>query len=87
MAEAELTAEVARLRDYLLERGHWVLDSPPHCRVSPRAAAVLLGISLEALKKRRQRDRPPKPRYNGRSITYRIVDCLPREYLDLDAAA
>lgn len=79
--EVEQLAQLVATR--LRAEGHWVSFD---LRVKPEVAAVhLLGIGVEGLKKRRDRKRPPFPVYNGRSLTYRIVDCLPREYFE-DAA-
>jgi hypothetical protein len=74
VTDAELTAEVARLRDYLLERGYWVIDSPPHCRVKPAGMAHLFGdISLEAARKRLSRYGIEPVKVGGQN-TFRLSD-------------
>lgn len=65
----------------LIAAGEWVSWD---YRVKPHVAARLLGITVDALKKRRARGKPPFPHHNGRSITYFIAGCLPAE-VDLAA--
>lgn len=74
MTDAELEAEVRRLRDYLIDRGYWVINSPPECRVKLDAIAHLLGdITHDAARKRLYRYGIEPVKGLG-TTTYRLRD-------------
>jgi len=82
MIDTELQAEVERVALIVTSWGEWVSFD---YRVKTHVAARLLGISVDALKKRRTRHKPPFPHFNGRSVTYFIRGCLAQDEIDLAA--